>query len=207
MKLKSISLALTFALIGALLLTPFSTMAASSSTTGSKILKNIKVTGTLEDGGTFDGMLTIEQLSYDEVEGLLMSGEVKGEATNVDGVTTDVKETFENVPATLTEATDSETAQAASLMDATQQQAQAEAECDILNLDLGPIFLDLLGLQLDLSEINLDLTAVPGSGNLLGNLLCQVAGLLDDNGLLSGVLDQVSGLLDSLLGQINSLLG
>ncbi len=52
-------------------------------------------------------------------------------------------------------------------------------ECPILTLDVGPIFLDLLGLQVDLSRIELDITAVAGEGNLLGNLLCAVAGLLD----------------------------
>ncbi|MCA1012222.1 hypothetical protein [Halobacillus halophilus] len=202
MKLKSIAVALTIALVSTLVLTPVSTFAAANS--GSKILKNLKVTGMLEDGGTFDGKVTIDELSYDEEEGLLMSGVVKGEAVTADGTVKDVKETFENVPATLNEEASGSTAQAASLTQAAQA---AESGCDILNLDLGPIFLDLLGLQLDLSEINLDLTAVPGPGNLLGNLLCQVAGLLDSDGLLSGVLDQVSGLLDSLLGQINSLLG
>jgi len=202
MKLKSIAVALTIALVSTLVLTPVSTFAAANS--GSKILKNLKVTGTLEDGGTFDGKVTIDELSYDEEEGLLMSGVVKGEAVSADGTVKDVKENFENVSATLNEEASGSTAQSASITQAAQA---AEAGCDILNLDLGPIFLDLLGLQLDLSEINLDLTAVPGPGNLLGNLLCQVAGLLDSDGLLSGVLDQVSGLLDSLLGQINSLLG
>lgn len=205
MNLKTFSLAMTFALVGALLLTPLSTFAASTSSTGSKILKNIKVEGTLEDGGTFDGKLTINNLSYDSDKGLMMSGIVKGEAMTSDGVTKEVKETFENVPATLNEGIDSTSSQVTSSSVGEQQLAQAE--CEILNLDLGPIFLDLLGLQLDLSEINLDLTAVPGPGNLLGNLLCQVAGLLDGTGFLEGVLDEVSGLLDSLLDQLNSLLG
>ena len=34
-----------------------------------------------------------------------------------------------------------------------------EATCDILHLDLGPLNLDLLGLQIDLSRIVLDITA------------------------------------------------
>jgi hypothetical protein len=76
--------------------------------------------------------------------------------------------------------------------------ARSTAACDILHLDIGPIFLDLLGLQVDLSEIVLDITAVPGPGNLLGNLLCSVAGLLD-NGL--------SGTLQGLIDLINNLLG
>ena len=47
--------------------------------------------------------------------------------------------------------------------------------CDILTLDVGAIFLDLLGLQVDVAPISIDVTAVPGAGNLLGNLLCAVA--------------------------------
>ncbi len=73
----------------------------------------------------------------------------------------------------------------------------------ILFLDLGPIFLDVLGLVVDLSAITLDIHAVPGAGNLLGNLLCAVAGLLD-GGLFTGGL---AGLLDRLLAIINNLLG
>ena len=57
------------------------------------------------------------------------------------------------------------------------------ATCPILNLSLGPINLDLLGLNVDTSPICLDVTAVPGSGALLGNLLCGIANLL--NGGLS----------------------
>lgn len=44
---------------------------------------------------------------------------------------------------------------------------------------IKPIFLDLLGLELETDTIELDLTAVAGAGNLLGDLLCAVAGLLD----------------------------
>jgi hypothetical protein len=76
--------------------------------------------------------------------------------------------------------------------------AQA-AGCQILHLDLGPIFLDLLGLQLTTNEIVIDLTAVPGPGNLLGNLLCAVVGLLDQSPLNIG-------LINSILAQINNLL-
>jgi hypothetical protein len=69
-------------------------------------------------------------------------------------------------------------------------------ECEILNLDLGPLNLDLLGLVIDLSAISLDITAVPGAGNLLGNLLCAVAGLLDGPG---GALGGIAALLNRLL--------
>ena len=74
------------------------------------------------------------------------------------------------------------------------------AACDILNLDLGPLNLDLLGLVIDLSAISLDITAVPGPGNLLGNLLCAVAGLLDGPNPIGGLIDRLLGLINNLLG-------
>ena len=75
------------------------------------------------------------------------------------------------------------------------QSATSSGTCDILNLVLGPLHLDLLGLVIDLNQVVLNITAQSGAGNLLGNLLCAVAGLLDNN--------QVSGLaalLNRLLG-------
>jgi len=53
---------------------------------------------------------------------------------------------------------------------------------EVLNLHLNPIKLDLLGLNVQTSSICLDITAQPGSGNLLGNLLYNVAHALDTNG-------------------------
>lgn len=51
--------------------------------------------------------------------------------------------------------------------------------CQILNLVLGPLHLNLLGLVVDLNRVHLRITAVRGPGNLLGNLLCAVANLLN----------------------------
>ena len=54
----------------------------------------------------------------------------------------------------------------------------------MLNLVLGPLDLNLLGLEVHLDKVVLDIIAVTGAGNLLGNLLCAVAGLLDGTGVL-----------------------
>jgi hypothetical protein len=51
----------------------------------------------------------------------------------------------------------------------------SQTGCQTLFLNLGSIFLDLLGLQVDLSEITLDMIAAPGPGNLL----CGLVGILD----------------------------
>jgi hypothetical protein len=78
--------------------------------------------------------------------------------------------------------------------------ASARAACPILHLVLGPLDLDLLGLQVHLDRVVLNVDAQPGPGNLLGNLLCAVAGLLD--GGLQGVLGQLVALLNRILGQL-----
>ena len=67
--------------------------------------------------------------------------------------------------------------------------------CDILHLVLGPLDLNLLGLRVQLNQVVLDITAVPGAGNLLGNLLCAIVGLLDGPGPLA----RLVGLLNELL--------
>lgn len=83
---------------------------------------------------------------------------------------------------------------------ATTRGRVAAAGCDILNLVLGPLDLDLLGLQIHLDRVVLRIVAVPGPGNLLGNLLCAVAGLLD--GGLSGLLARLANLLNDILGRL-----
>jgi hypothetical protein len=74
--------------------------------------------------------------------------------------------------------------------------------CNILNLVLGPLDLNILGLRIQLNQVKLDITAVPGAGNLLGNLLCAVAGLLDGTPL-AGLLGQLGTLLNQILAALN----
>ena len=75
------------------------------------------------------------------------------------------------------------------------------ASCPILHLVLGPLDLTLLGLVVHLNQVVLDITAVPGAGNLLGNLLCAVANLLNGGGL-SNALNQIVGLLNQILAAL-----
>ena len=79
------------------------------------------------------------------------------------------------------------------LIDANQE------ACEILHLELGPIDLNLLGLVVHVDRIVIDITAQPGPGNLLGNLLCAIAGLLDQPGApLNIIADLLNSLLDLL---------
>src|SRR4051794_20320599 len=81
-------------------------------------------------------------------------------------------------------------------------QVSSAANCPILHLELGPVDLNLLGLKVHLDKVVLDITAQSGPGNLLGNLLCSVAGLLDQGGL---PLSQVVALLNILNELLNNL--
>src|SRR5690242_13989584 len=76
----------------------------------------------------------------------------------------------------------------------------AAAVCNILHLVLGPLDLNLLGLHVHLNRVVLDITAVPGPGNLLGNLLCAVAHLLDNTSPTLTQLLNLSNLLNRIIG-------
>ena len=74
----------------------------------------------------------------------------------------------------------------------------ATGSCQVLHLELGPLDLNLLGLMVHLDKIVLDITAQSGPGNLLGNLLCAVANLLNGGGPLAGI----ANLLNQILAQL-----
>ncbi len=74
---------------------------------------------------------------------------------------------------------------------------QATGSCQILDLTLGPLDLNLLGLMVHLDTVHLNITAQSGPGNLLGNLLCGVAHLLDSNGT-NGLATLLNNLLSGL---------
>ena len=66
----------------------------------------------------------------------------------------------------------------------------AAATCNVLNLVLGPLHLNILGLVIDLNQIVLNITASP-AGGLLGTLLCSLAG--------GTTLDQIAAILNQIL--------
>jgi hypothetical protein len=71
--------------------------------------------------------------------------------------------------------------------------------CSILSLDLGPINLNLLGLVVRTNQIQLRIDAVQGPGNLLGNLLCGITGILNPGQLANTPLGQLAQILNALL--------
>jgi len=65
------------------------------------------------------------------------------------------------------------------------------ASCSILNLTLGPLDVNLLGLVVHLNQVHLTITAQSGPGNLLGNLLCAVANALNNTSTLVTLLNKI----------------
>ena len=130
--------------------------------------------------GTFNGTLRITSFAVQN-NALVASGMVTGTVVNATGIRSVAK--MVTMPVGF-----SGTAQRAAVAKA--------LSCDILHLELGPLDLDLLGLVVHLDKVVLDLSAAPGAGNLLGNLLCSVTNLL--NG--AGALAQIANLLNQILG-------
>ena len=85
--------------------------------------------------------------------------------------------------------------------------AAAVASCSILHLDLGPLDLNLLGLVVHLNEVVLDISAQPGNGNLLGNLLCAVSNLLNGINLGNILGNAITNALTNLLNNLLTGLG
>jgi hypothetical protein len=77
--------------------------------------------------------------------------------------------------------------------------------CQILNLVLGPIDLNLLGLRVRTNEIRVLIEGVRGPGNLLGNLLCAITGILNPTGAtgpLTTAINNLTAALNALLALV-----
>jgi len=156
--------------------------AATTAAAAKSITSAVTGTFTNADGtGTFNGTFT--PTSFSVVNGVLeATGPLKGTLTDADGTSLGSVSQTATLPVQTT---------ATSTV-----AAPAVAACNVLNLVLGPLNLNLLGLVVTLNEVHLNITAVPGS--LLGDLLCDVANLLNGGGLLS----EISALLNEILAAL-----
>lgn len=169
--------ALPCALACAVLLLP---AAASAAETQATSLKKIPVTGKAANGKSFKGTYTVTRFAPKGGELVAIGrlvGKVGGRSVSKGGVA---------MPVTV---------------NGSNGLARASATCGILDLTLGPLDLKLLGLRVQLNQVHLQITAESGPGNLLGNLLCSVVGLLDKGGLNLG---QISGLVNIVLQLVNN---
>jgi hypothetical protein len=151
-----------------------------------------KIVGKASDGGKVTGTFTpyrfVDKGGKQQVKGV-----VDGVVTHADGT----KETFTALRTATVKSINGQ-----GLSGRAVGPAAGLATCDVLHLVLGPLDLDLLGLQVHLDKVVLDIVAATGAGNLLGNLLCAITGLLD-GGPLGGLLGQLSDLLGQILDALN----
>ena len=163
----------------------------SSATYALNTMKNVPVTGSTAGGDAFRG--TVDIVNFRTRNGhILAIGNVTGRLVRADGSligrVTDVRA---RMPLTLSDGTNVHTSLS----------PNATGTCDILHLRVGAIDLNLLGLVVHLDPIRLDITAQAGPGNLLGNLLCAVSGLLDNlnvNDVLVSLLRAIRQILNGL---------
>ncbi len=168
---------------------------ASAQTTSNEFgtLKVHRVTGETAHGAMFVGHYKIKRfiVRHHKVKA---TGRLTGTLTRPSGKTVDVSRRVRMPLDTAASQRKNTAAPATSSVN-----AALPASCQVLNLVLGPLDLNLLGLVVHLDRVVLNITAVPGAGALLGNLLCAVVGLLDGVGI-GGLNAILANLLRAILG-------
>jgi hypothetical protein len=179
--MKAVKLAALAAISCCALMLAAAGPAAAAQTAAPKFTQKVKVTGTKGFKGTY----TIERF--------VRSGNAIKTVGTLKGTLRGKKVRKENVrmPATLGAAPAS-----------SAQLPPTPGSCSVLNLVLGPIDLNLLGLRVRTNEIDLRIEAVPSTGGavpggLLGDLLCGITNLL--NPTANTPLGQLTQLLNALL--------
>jgi len=162
------------------------TSTASAAGTATTDLNAIPLSGTVgSTGGTFGGQLDVQRVAMQNGR-LVAKGTVTGDVENAAGETV---RTVTDAPVTVPIAADT------------------TGSCQILDLSIGAVNLDVLGLVVHLDPVHLNITAQQGSGNLLGNLLCAVTHLLDNTGNGGGLGGGLGGLLAPIVNLLNQIIG
>jgi hypothetical protein len=179
-----LSLIAALAALAALLVAP---AAQAQTQTAAPMTQKVKLAGQTQSGKKFSGTYAIQRFTR------ARSGRYAGRLVSVGTVTGRMggrRVTKRNVvmPAQLTSAAT-----------AAQGLPPLPNACTILNLRLGPINLNLLGLVVRTNEINLRIDAQRGPGNLLGNLLCAITGILDPQ---AAATSQLAAALNAILALV-----
>jgi hypothetical protein len=203
MRLRIVCVAAIASLVIALIGVPAAGAANGTSTppkTPAPPLYTLHVTGVAKNGKKFNGTYGIQRFvvaTLSGKRGVYALGTLKGRLKGRHVTRYNVL-----MPASLTGSGGS------------AHDAQATS-CPVLHLVLGPINLNLLGLVVKIGggtlanqPIVVDITAVPGPGNLLGNLLCDLTNSLNGSGILTTLsteLQQLQATLNSLISLLGSL--
>ncbi|HKO61406.1 MAG TPA: hypothetical protein VJV03_09620 [Pyrinomonadaceae bacterium] len=210
----------SLALMMVLLLTPLSFASAKKSSEG----LSVPISGTFTDQtggiGRFSGTFTISRFAVvsDSIHAV---GVITGTLTDSQGNVVATGFQSASLPVTASSGPPAATAgtrdapaerpvtfmktsfdssQPASFTRAAGTAPAPQLSCQILRLSIGAIDLNLLGLTVHLNPVLLIINAVPGPGNLLGNLLCAIVNLLNGGGPLAQLVALLNQLLDLLGG-------
>ena len=175
MRLRLMAVAFVAAIVAALAVSTTAATAATAAPPSGGSALTVPISFA-QSGGLLNGVFTITSFAVNSSRQLVANGTFTGTAV-VGGVAQTVTDTPASTP------------------------LQAAGTCRILDLTLGPLHLDLLGLVVDLNQVHLTITAQQGPGNLLGNLLCAVAHLLDSNASPTA-LQQIINLLNQIVARL-----
>jgi hypothetical protein len=170
MKKRLISIALLVAVLTAFAAAPVTSVQAAPKTPSLSVPITGTFTNAAGEAGTFVGSFGIQRFTVVN-NALTAVGTLTGTFTNtVTGATQTITQSLA-LPVT-----------------------NITATCDILHLELGPLDLTLLGLNVHLDKVVLDITATQGGG-LLGDLLCSLADLLNGNAALTAIASLLNNIL------------
>ena len=153
---------MSFVVAAALMAVLVAAPASQAQTSTKQLTQKVALTGKTNSGKSFKGSYTISRFARSKSGKLVAVGTVRGRLGGRSVTKRNVK-----VPARLTKPA------------TTSQLPPTPNACQILNLVLQPIDLNLLGLRVRTSRIQVLIEGVRGPGNLLGNLLCGITGILD----------------------------
>ena len=186
-------LAALAALVGSLVTIPATSALAQGGNNPNTNRLDVPITGVVQNVGTIAGTFKISKFAM-QSGALVAIGQLNGTITDTAGNVRTVVTTIAWPVAT-------GGSSAANDAGGSCDGESATRACDILNLVLGPLHLDLLGLVVDLNQVVLTITGTTGAGDLLGNLLCAITGLFD----AASIGQQLVNLLNQLIGVLAGL--
>jgi hypothetical protein len=148
----------------------------------------LPVTGTLTGGGTFSGTFTLQRFAVRNSRPVAV-GILRGSGVAAAGA-----------PLGTVFVAPVEFPVAVSGHAPEPGEPAVQQVCELLNLDLGPINLDVLGLQLTTLPIDIDLIASGEGTDVLGQLICVILETVGNVIGLVNLLNQLLGLLGGLAG-------
>jgi len=154
----------------------------------------VPITGVVAGGGSFAGTLSIAKFAARDGQ-VVAIGMLRGTVTSAAGVpvgTALVGPT--ELPVQVSGAAAARSAAASGVV--------IQQTCELLHLDIQPITLDVLGLQVTTLPIGIDLVASGEGTDVLGRLICTVLETVGNVIGLVDLLNQILGLLTGLLGAL-----